>query len=75
MNYKQSILQELKKVYGDEIPQFIACNPYGGGTNYFDEEHELRDSGYFEFETVEKLDEFLKNNKHCYCLKEGNNIY
>ncbi len=75
MDYKQSILQELKKVYGDQIPKYVACNPYGGGTSYYDDDNEYRDSGFFGFDNIEELDDFLRLNKHCYSLKEGDKIY
>jgi hypothetical protein len=71
----QDILKELRKVYGDPIPMFVAVNPYGGGTSYYDEDHNLRDSGFFEFDTEAELDEFIGMNRHCHYLKVGDAIY
>jgi hypothetical protein len=74
MTYQETILQELQKVYG-YTPKYVARNPYGGGTSYYDDEHQLHDSGLFKFDTEEKLDEFIRLNKHCYYLKVGSIVY
>jgi hypothetical protein len=75
MNYQKAVIKELRKVFGDPLPMFVATNPYGGGASYYDKDDVLRNSGLFGFDSQEEFDEFLKSNRHCYCLKEGDNIY
>jgi hypothetical protein len=62
-------------VFGNNVPAFVAGNPYGGGRSYYDEDGVQKDSGFFEFGSAAELDGFLERNPHCSAVKAEDEIY